>query len=765
LEVLLPDRPPVSTDLAATFLAEAYGREGELVPQESERDRTFLVKGAGGDLILKIGAADEDPAYIDFQVKALQHLERVAPELPVPRVVPTRAGDATASFYESGCSARLLTFLPGRQMKEVERTPALLRDLGGLLGRLDRALAGFYHPAGRQPLPWDPRQASALRPLTAHLPGGEKALVLDLLGEVETSLLPALDRVRGQVIHMDATLDNTLVALERPDRICGLFDFGDMMHNALVVEPAVAAAEAMVEGGDPLSILVSVVAGYDQTLPLEEAEVELLFDLVRLRLAAGLTIIAARAALNDLDERLYHQAILAALEALSAKGRQRTTSLLRDACGFPEGRSVAGDNRSLLQRRRAVTLPGYEHFYDEPLHLVEGKGVYLYDQTGRRYIDAYNNVPHVGHCHPRVVNAVSRQMARLNINTRYLYGSMVDYAERLAATLPDGLDRCLFVSSGSEANDLAWRMAWAATGNKGALVTQGAYHGVTDLVASLSPCGLVRGEPAPAYLRTVRAPYALRMGGLEAAGRQSLADLDAAIASLAEEGLRPAALMLDTGLTSNGILDLPSGFLAAAVERVRAAGGLFVADEVQPGLGRCGETFWRFAAEGVVPDIVTIAKAVGNGFPLAATVTTEAIAGAFSDKYYFFSSCGGNPVACAAGLAVLDCLEREGLQENARRVGGLLKRGLEELTAGDPRVAEVRGRGLLLAVEFVRPDDPAGADKAMAKRVVESLRGHGILVGTEGPDGNVVKVRPPLVFQEAHAEALLAAFGEVLAEG
>ena len=275
-----------------------------------------------------------------------------------------------------------------------------------------------------------------------------------------------------------------------------------------------------------------------------------------------------------------------------------------------------------------------------------------------------------------------------------------------------------------------------------------------------------RGEAPPAFLRCIEAPYALRMGGSARAGEIALASLDAALASLAEAGLAPAGLMLDLALTSNGILPLPEGYLQAAVAKVRAAGGLFVADEVQAGFGRCGESFWRFQQEGVVPDIVTMAKAVGNGFPLAVVVTSEAVARAFSERYSFFSSCGGNPVACAAGLAVLDCMEREGLQENARTVGARLKQGLAAAVAGDPRIAEVRGQGLMIGVEATDGGRTGGVrpDAALAKRLVEGLRREGVLVGKEGPEGNVVKVRPPLVIAAEEADVLVERFARVLAD-
>ncbi len=760
------DPPAVPPEQAADFLEAAYGCHGALSHLSGERDRNIHVKrGDQDDLVLKIACLGEDPAHLDLQVRALEHLRQVAPDLPVPRVLPSRAGkllETIATPEGQHYQVRLLTFLPGRQLCDLERGPGLHRELGSFLARLDRALAGFFHPGARPSLEWDPQRAASLAGYLSAMPCRESRILVEgVLRAAEKELLPALAGLRAQVIHMDATPENCLTDPDDPHRITGIIDFGDMMHQPLVVEPAVAAAEMLLGSDDPLGVMVDVVLGYDAVTPLELEEISLVYDLVRLRLATGLTLYTAAYGAQE-SLRAFYEHCRKGLSMLTDAGREAVTSRLFEACRFPEpGRHARS---SLLSRRQAATAPAYEHFYDEPLHLLEGRGVELIDQAGKRYIDAYNNVPHVGHSHPLVVNAISRQAKQININTRYLTGSMVDYAERLTASLPAGLDRCILVSSGSEANDIAWRMAWAASGAKGALVMEGAYHGVTDLVARLSPSGLVRDEPAPDFLRTIHAPYPYRSGDGDPAleSERALESIKVALGSMQEAGLSPAAMMVDMGLTNNGVLDMPPGYLPAAVALLRDAGGLFIADEVQAGFGRSGASFWRFQQEGLVPDIVTMGKAIGNGFPLAAVVTTEAIARSFSEKYYFFSSCGGSPVACAAGLAVLDCLEREGLQARAREVGALLKNGLEALAQDHGVIGEVRGQGFLLGVEIVRDmasKEPAGD---MAKALVEEMRRLGILVGSEGPYGNVVKVRPPMVFTADHAAVLLERFGQAL---
>ncbi|GAB5469965.1 MAG: aminotransferase class III-fold pyridoxal phosphate-dependent enzyme [Rhodospirillales bacterium] len=756
--------PELSLDEAAALLQRAYALDGTLKRLSGERDCNLLLRDSGqGDLVLKISAAEEAPGHLDLQVRALRHLEARALHLPVPRILPSSSGAFTETFRSASGTpliARLVTFLPGQQLAELAPPPAFHRALGSFLAELDAALSGFFHPAAKPDLIWDIERAPALAVYLDRVAGqAGRSLIAGVLARADGGALASLSGLRGQIVHMDATQDNVLADPEDTACLAGLFDFGDMMHQALVVEPAIAAAETMQGSADPLAVLRDLVLGFDAVTPLTEAEVAVLHDLVALRLAMS-CLIRSAGLLGPEEQAKVGDAAqdLVALDRLETAGPERTTADLKRALRLP------GGERDLLARRQRVTAPAYEHFYREPLHLVRGEGALLFDAAGGRYIDAYNNVPHVGHGNRHVVNAMTRQAAKLNINTRYLTGSMVDYAERLSATLPEGLTRCLFVSSGSEANDIAWRMAWAATKAKGALVMEGAYHGVTDLVARLSPSGLVRDEPDPDFLRRIDAPYPYRNRAGDVAGetQAALASLDRALVSLEEAGLAPAALMVDLGLTNNGVLDLPPGYLAQAVARVRAAGGLFVADEVQAGFARSGESFWRFRQEGLVPDIVTLGKAIGNGFPLAAVVTTEAIAQAFTDKYYFFSSCGGNPVACAAGLAVLDCLEREGLQENAQNLGRVLKAGFQNLASRHPAIGEVRGQGFLLGIELVRegrPDRPA-ADLAVA--LVEDLRDLGILVGTEGPDGNVVKVRPPMVLNAGQADEILAGFDRAL---
>jgi 4-aminobutyrate aminotransferase-like enzyme len=369
----------------------------------------------------------------------------------------------------------------------------------------------------------------------------------------------------------------------------------------------------------------------------------------------------------------------------------------------------------------------------------------VWDADGTRYLDAYNNVPHVGHGHPRVTRAIAAQTAALTTNTRYLTDGIVTYAERLASLLPGELQVCYFVNSGSEANDLAWRIARSVSGNDGAIVTEFAYHGWTDAIIELSPEEHA-GRPLAPWVASVPPP----IPDLDIRGAAA-----AAVARLADNGHRPAAAMIDSAFSSDGIFDLPPGYHTSLAAAVRAAGGLFIADEVQAGLGRVGDRFWGFAVDGFVPDVVTLGKPIGNGFPMGAVITTPAIAEHFAASDYFFSTFGGSPVAAAAGLAVLDVTRDEGLPARAEAIGARLRRDLAAALAAHGVPGIVRGAGLFIGIDV--------GEASLAQDLVEALKARRALVSTTGPRRDVLKIRPPMAFDATHAGLLLAAFEAALA--
>ena len=418
---------------------------------------------------------------------------------------------------------------------------------------------------------------------------------------------------------------------------------------------------------------------------------------------------------------------------------------------------------AMIERRSKLLGSAYRLFYEEPVHIVRGEGVWLYDKDGNEYLDMYNNVPHVGHCHPHVVEALCKQIATLNTHTRYLHENVLDYAERLTAKFPGVLDTAMFSCTGSEANELALRIARACSGGTGLIVTDSAYHGNTKAIYEISTEDIPADE-VPEYVVTVPNPdvYRGEHRGTDA-GSKYAEYLNDALATLESRGIKPAAFIIDTIISSGGVVATPTGYLEKSAEIIRGAGGLFVADEVQPGFGRTGRNFWGYEIEDVIPDIVTMGKPMGNGHPLAATVTRRDLVDEFSTHAHYFNTFGGNPVSCAAGLAVLDVLEQEGLQANALEVGLYLNEGLTELASRHDSIGDIRGDGMFKAVEMVVDRDSREPARSLAPKIVNALRGRRILAGTIGVDDNILKLRPPMVFSKENADFFLQNFDEVLA--
>ena len=412
-----------------------------------------------------------------------------------------------------------------------------------------------------------------------------------------------------------------------------------------------------------------------------------------------------------------------------------------------------------IARRQATFGASSVLFYREPIEMVRAKGAYMYDATGRRYLDVYNNVPSVGHCHPAVAEAVARQIATLNIHTRYLTRPVEAYAEQLLSKFPAPLTNLTMTCTGSESNDLAMRIAEAATGKTGFVVTRAAYHGNTQHVTAISPSSM-KSKPVPAFVRTITAPAAGPDGDV---ATTFAANLKAAIDDLERSGVGLAALIVDSIFSSDGIYADPPGFLQAAVEATHAAGGLFIGDEVQPGFGRTGGGLWGFARHGIVPDIVTMGKPMGNGFPMAGVVTRPELLAQFCEETGYFNTFGGNPVAAAAGSAVLDVIEREGLIDNARDVGAYFKAMLQALKADHADIGDIRGAGLFIGLDFVTA--AGGPDTPRASFVINALKEAGILIGAAGLYGNTLKIRPPLCFSRADADFFVDTLKSVLAKG
>ena len=773
---LASDAPQVSVSEAARVAGELFALDGTPEPKRGERDRNFRLSARDGrDVILKFCNEAEDPSVIDMQTEALLHIANYGPEIPVPRVIAATNGEPV-NRAELADGRHLMvwamSYLPGKTLWECARTPDLIRAVGATLAQTDLALRGFFHHAAGQCLAWDLMRAGDLAPFAGLVAdAGEREMTSRILDGFRTRTIPKLKGLRGQVIHNDGNLGNVLAVPGSVSPVTGLIDFGDMVHGPLIAELAVAGADVVLETDDPMGAAAALVAGYHAVLPLDAAELEVLFDGILARLAVTLAIHAWRwdnSGGAEPEDTAYEEPCRRALEVLTAISHSEAEAVFRQACGVPPAPSPATAEVSvdeLVARRYNVLGRDLALSYSEPLHLVRGEGVWLYDPQGRAYLDAYNNVAQVGHCHPHVVSAISRQSAVLNTNTRYLHTTVLDYAERLVGLMPEKLDVCVFVNSGSEANDIAWRMAKAFTEKEGALILEDAYHGGTDAVVALSPEEYETPVLRP-YVRSIEAPntYRGRLGPDAAgAGEDYARDADRAIGELNTAGFGVAAFMLDSALTSDGIPDVPEGYARAVCKKVNDAGGIIIGDEVQYGFGRPGSHFWGFEMLDFSPDIVTLGKPAGNGHPVGVVVTRRDILTAFNRDAGYFSTFGGNPVSAAAGCAVLDVLERERLQENARVTGAHLLEGLRGLQSKHSLIGDVRGCGLLAGVELVRDRktlEPAAGER---DRVLDLMKEKGVLVGRTGRLGNVIKIRPPMPFGKEHADMLIAALDEALA--
>lgn len=425
---------------------------------------------------------------------------------------------------------------------------------------------------------------------------------------------------------------------------------------------------------------------------------------------------------------------------------------------------LPSEERELISRREKALGPAYRLFYERPIHLVRGEGVWLYDADGNRYLDAYNNVASIGHCNASVVNAIYEQSKVLSTHTRYLSAGILNFAEKLLATFPaeHSLKHVMFTCTGSEANDLALRIARQYTGGQGVIVTQLAYHGVTDQIAKLSP-SLGAGVPLGDYVRTVRAPDAYRLGA-ENVSRIFAEDVRKAIGDLRKAGIKPAALILDGIFASDGVLDGPAGFMREAVELAQREGLLYIADEVQSGFARTGEYMWGYQRHGVKPDIVTMGKPMGNGYPVAATVMRAEVIEEFGRTARYFNTFGGNAVACAAGNAVIDFVQNEGLLENCAKVGAYMKARIQDLAASHEIIGDVRGIGLFIGVELVTDRTTKEPNCPATRAIVNGMRNRGVLISSAGVSENILKIRPPLIFTKDHVDIFIETFGEVLKE-
>ena len=780
---------PLTTDVAARIAREVYGLAAAIRVLPGEYDDNFQLQAEDSRaFVLKLMHPAREDSFVDMQCRALTHLAGRAPHLALPRVIPTAKGELYARVSLEDETSRLvwmLSYLPGTTLAETKpHAPELLASLGRMLAEIDLALRDFAHPCAQRFLKWDLSRSNWARDYLGHIADPERrALAKKFLNLFEEEAVPRFPLLRRSVIYGDANDHNALVD-PKTKRVVSVIDFGDMHEGFTVGEPAIAAAYAILGKDDPLAAAGSVLAGYHQILPLTEEEIAAFFALMAARLAVSVVNSAHRKSLVPDDPYVTASEAPAweALERLAAIDSHTAKEYFRAAAGkvapiagkkSSDG-SSAGMKKDLsvqdsLVARKRLLGGNLSLSYEKPLKIVRGSMQHLYDEAGRAYLDVYNNVPLVGHSHPRVVRAIQEQVALLNTNTRYLHDNILCYAERLTALLPDPLRVCYFVNSGTEANELALRLARTHTGREDVIVLEHAYHGHTSTLIDISPYKFDgpggRGRKPWVHVAPIADDYrgAYRRGEQEIAKKYA-APVGEILQDCKKKGQRVAAYIAETLPSVAGQIVFPPNYLAEVYKYVRAEGAVCIADEVQVGFGRLGTHFWGFGTQGVVPDIAVFGKPMGNAFPLAAVVTTREIAASFANGMEFFSTFGGNPVACAAGLAVLDVLRDENLQQNALTVGTQWIHDLRKLQAKHPLFGDVRGLGLFLGIDLVTDRETRAPAPRQASYVVNRLREEGILAGTDGPHHNVIKLRPPLCFTVADAERFTSTLANILGE-
>ncbi len=771
-------RPDLTVERVAEIADRSFGLNVVSVkPLGGYIDQNFLVETEHGAYrLLKAHSRAERDGVLDLQNAALQHLQSKALDFVVPQPFETRDGNLIAAEEKDGVADRVrcLSFVEGSLLADhASLKPATLERAGQVIAGLDSALADFEHPGAARPdMDWDLRNAPRISKQVHDIPDPALRRLADYFFlQYASEIEPKLSSLPMQVSHNDGHR-YSLIAGEGEDGIdvTGVIDFGDIVLTHAVCHLAVVISDLIVGQEDLIEAASFVVRGYNKCRSLSDEEIDILYHLVGTRLAIYAAM-AGRALKID-PSNTHPQSKLAdvhgLLRRLVAINPIRWTDAMRRACGLNSRqteRAEAGDAK-IAARSRHFSPSLYTH-YQTPIVLDRAAFQYFYDQEGRTYLDCVNNVCQWGHCHPSIVRAAQAQMARLNTNSRYVYDQMAAFAGRLTATMPDGLDTVFFVNSGSEANDLAARLARAYTGHNDFVVVDRAYHGNSSLSTELSPNRIDRpGRPGlPPHVRKTECPDLYRGKFREddpRAAAKYVEDLRRVVSEMVAAGSPPAAFFAESLVGTGGQIVFPEGYLQSVYEAVRGAGGICVADEVQVGFGRTGDQMWCFETQNVVPDIVTMGKPIANGHPMAAVVTRRDIAEAFDNGITYFNTFGGNPVSCAIGLATMDVLQSEDLMANTSRIGGMVMDELMALQQRHSLIGDVRGLGLYIGVELV--DDPQARTPATkrAKAIVEAMKLRGVLLNTNGYDANILKIKPPLLIDERDVDQLITTLDEAI---
>lgn len=742
-------------DLGA-LLEERFGLSPRAIHLlEGYEDKTYRIDSPKGRNVLKTHTAK--PGVIHHLTLENEFVQALDESLPYDFPLPLKTTDGSKWEPYGQKLIRLLPFLEGDFLAEVTHTDKLLESLGTFLGKVNQVgmsltpetvLTGA--PAwDLQHLPFHKQNLNALEDPK------DRALIEYYLLQYDQIVEPWRYSLRKCLIHNDA---NDWNVLTQKGTVSGIIDFGDMCYSWLINELAVALPYVLAEREDPLRVAGIVIKAYHREFPLKREELELLYYLIAGRICMSLCNSARAAKLRPESDyiRISELSMKQLLHKWISISPEAAANCFLEAAGLETLEFNEADD--YISRRNEVIPRSLSLSYSHPIVMKRAAFQYMFNNRGNRFLDAYNNIMLVGHCHPGVVEATTRTLHRINTNTRYLYSEILNYSEHLLSYFPPKLNRVFLVNSGSAATDLALRLSRAYTGRDKILALKNGYHGNTLAGIAVSHYKHKKGI---SYPDTLLCPMPKAFGsGLPDDGSAGSYFTKFAKELLAENPGQVGAFIAEPVMGCGGQVPLARGFLPEVYNDVRLQGGICISDEVQVGFGRLGSWNWGYEKHGVIPDMVILGKPMGNGHPIGAVVTTAEIGGAFDSGPEFFSSFGGNPVSCAAGEAVLRVLEEEGLKAHALDTGTYLKAAFHELSTRHKALADIRGDGLFLGVELL---DPLGKpNTALAQKLKNELRDSYILIGTDGPCNNVLKIKPPLPFNQANCDELIGQMGRIL---
>ncbi len=743
------------------LLIEEFGINPiEIIRINGYDNLNYLIKTNSKNYILK---TYDDLSLIDLiqsETKALLFLN----DNLYPKPVPFLNGENVRIIQINGTSkiCRLLSYLEGKFLGEINQTKGLIRSFGKSLARLNKSLFDWtdIHIKSRQS-EWDMQQYVVSKNYLNEISSKKvRKIIHYFMNQYEENVVPFFLDLRKSTIHNDANNWNILFI---GNDVSGVIDFGDISHSHLINELAIAISYTCFNKDNPLEWALVLLESYNKILPLETKEIEVLYYSIAMRLCISISnsnhyqklfpenkyiSISQKPAIELLWKWIKINPVEAENKFKETVGMkvEKTKSLKEMVKGR---KTYLGSNISLS--------------YDNPIFMNKAVFQYMYDVYGNTYLDAYNNIPHVGHSHPLVVEASKKQSSVLNTNTRYLYESLEEYSEKLISLFPKQLNKVFFVNSGSEASDLAIRMARYHTKNESVVVIENGYHGHTQTGINISDYKFnsKKGTGQKDYILKLEIPDTFK-------GKYKFDDKDAGLkyANDAKKKLNNykksiAAFISEPILSCAGQVPLAKNFLKNLYPKIKEKGGVCISDEVQTGFGRLGKSFWGYESQEVVPDIIVLGKPMGNGHPIGAVITTSEIANSFSKGVEFFSSFGGNPVSCKIGLSVLNIIKTENLQKNSEEVGNYYKKLLLDLKEKHSSIFDVRGSGLFLGIEFFNPNNMK-PDSYIAELLKNELKNNGVLVGTDGPYNNVIKSKPPLCFSKKNAKEVVEKMDMIL---